>query len=168
MAESGHADATDELSLAPLSISELSLTERLPFDLLEPILCHAEPPAICAAGGVCRALRRAAHAEALWRTRLRRLGLTEVGITCAAAATDAWELEDDVGAGRALRRMCVRLWAREPCTAELVRRDALPYGTEYYRTKFDARLSNPFVGERACERSLIARDSCEPNPNWSI
>ena len=63
---------------------------------------------------------------------------------------DAWELEDDdVGAGRALRRMCVRLWAREPCTAVLVRRDALPYGTEYYRTKFDARLSNPFVGERA-------------------
>ena len=158
MAESADADA-DELSLAPLSISELSLTERLPFDLLEPILSHAEPPAICAAGGVCRALRRAAHAEALWRTQLQgrwphRLGLTEAGIKCAAAATDpsadAWELEDDdVGAGRALRRMCVRLWAREPCTAELVRRDALPYGAEYYRTKFDARLSNPFVGERA-------------------
>ena len=64
MAESADADA-DELSLAPLSISELSLTERLPFDLLEPILSHAEPPAICAAGGVCRALRRAAHAAAL-------------------------------------------------------------------------------------------------------
>ena len=91
----------------------------------------------------------AAHAEALYD--VPTLGLTEVGITCAAAATDpdAWALEDDVGAGRALRRMCVRLWAREPCTAELVRRDALPYGTEYYRTKFDARLSNPFVGERA-------------------
>ena len=64
-AESADADATDELSLAALSISELSLTERLPFDLLESILCHADPPAVCAAGGACRVLRHAAHAEAV-------------------------------------------------------------------------------------------------------
>ena len=144
-----------------LSISELSLTERLPFDLLESILSHADPPAICAAGGVCRTLRRAAHAEAVWRMQLRRLGLTEAGIACAAAATDpsadAWELEDDddVGAGRLLRRMGVRLWAREPCTAELVRRrgqrpdlQAEPGGLQS-ETAVDVRLSNPFVGERA-------------------
>ena len=146
-------------SLAALSISELSLTERLPFDLLESILCHADPPAICAAGGACRALRRAAHAEALWRTQLRRLGLTEAGIACASAATDpsadSWEIEDDddVGSGRALRRMGVRLWAREPCTAELVRRE--PCRDESHgrlsksQTAVDVRLSNPFAGERA-------------------
>ena len=54
MAHGADADATDELGLAQLSISELSLTERLPFDLLESILCHADPPAICTAGGACR------------------------------------------------------------------------------------------------------------------
>ena len=87
--------------------------------------------------------------------QLRRLSFTEAGIKYAAAATDpsadAWELEnDDDGAGRALRRVAVELWAREPCTANLVRRATQPTSDitgrvhDILTATVDLDLSHPF------------------------
>ena len=98
----GASSATDELSLAPLTISELSLTERLPFDLLESILSHADPPAICAAGGVCRALRRTAprrQAVSRWGRRGQRGRAKGPGRTRGGSSGRARTCAGDRGGG---------------------------------------------------------------------
>ena len=90
----------------------------------------------------------------------------------AAASTrgprtaDACEHGSDVGVGRVLRRMCaVTDGARALHGRSSRGRDAIAvWGTEYYRTKFDARLSNAFVGERATcgvVEQVGARDGAE-------